>query len=175
MTMARKEREELMSYHKSRTQRHRTVHAILTLIILFVTAVSTALLVPPAWRALREKPSIPPAPTPVVKPAPVAKKQSLCGVWMSDTSQKTYSFICDSEKSFQINEIDSHGPNNTGTGTFTEEGEVKAELFVAQKGRTAHLHLHVSTDGQRITGRWVGNDPDKEAGTLAFHRLQAGS
>src|SRR5256885_947883 len=135
-----------MSYRRgSSRQRHRTAYAILTLIILLVTAVSTALLVPPAWRALKDKPWIPPAQPPVVKTSavPVVKKPSVCGMWVSDTSQKTYSFICDGEKSFQINEIDSHGPNNTGTGTFTDDGEVKGELFVAQKGRTAHLHLRL--------------------------------
>jgi hypothetical protein len=93
-------------------------------------------------------------------------------LWRSETSQKNYRFICTGEGSFQIEEADSHGQMNSGSGTFTQDGEVKAELLVSKKSRTAHLYLHLSPDGQSINGSWVGDNPEIESGRLAFHRIQ---
>ena len=167
-----------MSYQRKRGRSHRTAYAILTLIILFATAVSTALLVPPAWRAIKDPPTIPPpstpTPTPVVR-VPTPERQSICGLWRSDTSQKRYRFICTGEGSFKIEEIDSHGQNNSGSGRFTHDGVVTADLMISEKSRVAHLSLYLSSDGNTISGSWVGDTPEKEFGTLAFHKIQEAS
>jgi len=160
----------------SKRQTHRTIHAILTLLISFGILVSTALLVPPAWWKGRPAPDSPhatPSPTPSL-PAPQAKKQvSVCGHWISETSHKKYAFVCKDEHSLQINEVDSDGRTNSGSATITDNGYIKGDLFIGNKGRVAHLRLQVSSDGQRIQGSWVGDDPANETGILAFHRAEA--
>ena len=156
-----------------------------TLIIAAITAVSTALLVIPAWRNSGGLPPsnqwTTPTPTPTPRPSPVqtpqvvstplpAVKPNVCGRWKSVSSQKIYDFVCQGQR-FEIRELNGEGQNNTGSGSVSQDGEIQAALLIAKKDRTAHLRLRLSNDGQRLDGSWYGNDP-RESGTLSFYRIQ---
>src|SRR2546421_8470221 len=107
----------MSSYLKSPSEREWTAYAVIMLLILFIGAVSQALLVPPAWQPKENQSQtqklvaqnpIPPATSPsphsreAVEPKrleseqPVAnasspshtKQNDVCGVWVSATSQK---------------------------------------------------------------------------------------
>jgi hypothetical protein len=169
-----------MSYQTIRRWSSRTIYTILGLIIALVTAVSTALLVPPAWWNLQRNPASTQQPEPVARNSavpsgnqviPIAKQQTVCGLWQSESSQKKYDFVCQGQSSFQVHEIGSTRQNNTGSGTIREDGQIQAEMLITKRGRTAHLRLHLSNDGQKIEGSWYGGDA-KESGTLSFHRVQ---
>src|SRR5947207_592939 len=109
------------------------------LLILFIGAVSQALLVPPAWQPKENQPqtqkpvvqnSAPPvASTPLLSreavepkrleseqpvaniPSPSHTKQNdVCGVWVSATSQKQYDFVCQERDVFQVRQINGQGP-----------------------------------------------------------------
>lgn len=160
------------------SQREWTTYAVLMLLVLVVTAVSTAMLVPPAWRAVIDRSQ---TTEPIVRsPAPLFDGpsvdsqpglKSVCGLWRSGNSRKQYGFICQQQNAFKIHEINGQGPNNTGSGKVTEDGKVEAHLLILPKKRTAHLKLQLSADGQKLEGTWNGDDP-REAGQLTFHRVE---
>ena len=157
----------------SKRQIHRTIYTIIGLLISFGILVSTALLVPPAWWKGRSPgPNSNTAP-PITNPQ-VKKQPEVCGVWVSETSEKKYSFVCKDQNSFQIDEVNFNGHTNSGSGSFTDGGHINADLFIPKRSRMAHLRLQLSSDGKRIDGTWVGDDPANESGIVAFHRAESG-
>lgn len=159
------------------------------LIIAAIGAVSSALLVFPAWWSgvFNPRPPTgntsstiahaPPSPSPITRPTeeptptkPISRA-TVCGQWRSVSSQKNYNFICQSQSSFEIHEMSSGIQTNTGSGSVGPNGEVQANMQIAKKDRIAHLRLQLSSDGQTLVGSWYGDD-QREAGTLSFQRMQ---
>ncbi len=182
---------------KKPSEREWTAYAIIMLLVLFIGAVSQALMVPPAWKP-KEGPSqthksvvqnpVPPVASlpshevvershreperPVASPPSpsLTRRSDICGVWVSATSQKQYDFVCQEQDTFQVRQISGQGPKNRGLGKVTEDGKIEADLIILSKDRTAHLSLQLSEDGQKIEGTWRGDDPI-ESGQLTFYRV----
>jgi len=157
------------------------MYAGLTLLILAIGAISTALLVPPAWRAKNAAyinagrdpvvGSVDPNFVPVATPVPQRRSPSVCGVWRSETSQKQYSFVCHDKDIFGVNEINGTGTSNSGSGHIKADGRIEANLLVLPKNRVAHLNLTISNDGKTMDGAWYGEAPS-EHGELVFHKVE---
>lgn len=155
------------------------IYLFLTLLFLAITALSQSLMVPPAWNPPRPLPT--PEPTPVVvhtptptptPPPPVSRtsQRTACGSWFSNTSQKKYKFICRDQNSFDVYQVNSD-LDITKVGSGDAVGDIiDAKLVVPEKGRKAYLQLQLSTDGQRMEGRWHGDDP-RESGLLKFQKI----
>jgi hypothetical protein len=115
-------------------------------------------------------PAVTPSAAPTPSPTQVARRPNVCGVWLSETSQKKYDFVCQGEDFFEIYEVGEAGANKTGTGKITGEGSVEADLLSLPKKRRAQLKLTLSADGRKLEGSWQGEDP-RESGRLMFHKV----
>jgi hypothetical protein len=161
-------------------------YAVITLVVAVFAAIAQALVVPPAWiqansssstpTSANSNPSVtaPPVTTPPVMELPVTpipKQQNICGVWLSLTSRKQYNFVCQDQDAFVIYEVSDQQLIQNGSGTLTNNGDVKARLFLSNKKRTAHISLRLSPDGQKMEGSWRGDDP-RESGALMFHKVK---
>jgi hypothetical protein len=113
-------------------------------------------------------------PTPVTTPPPAVTQtdqHQVCGRWQSDGSEKTYDFICRDRVTFQLRQINGAGGENSGSGTFTADGQVHAQILIARNNRTAYLKLRLSGDGQRLDGFWSGSAAI-ETGAVSFRRIE---
>jgi hypothetical protein len=151
-------------------------YARITVLALFLAAIAQLLLVPPAWKVWPfTSPTLEPislnspipAPTPHVKP--LTEQESICGMWLSETSRKQYNFVCQGQNLFEIYEVGDQGLNKNGSGKIFEGGDVEADILSLTKNRKAHLKLRLSNDGRKMEGSWRGDDP-RESGQLTFHR-----
>ena len=143
-----------------------------TLFAVFIGALATALLVPPAWQQvelLKEKQrdsEVKPVP-----PAPAAVGTTVCGVWRSETSNKLYKYDCLNKSVFDVYELRGKVLDRTGSGQITEEGTVEADIVSMPKNRRARLWLRLAPDGRTMSGSWRGDDP-QESGALVFYRIE---
>jgi hypothetical protein len=116
------------------------------------------------------KPVATPLAVPTPSATPIARRQNVCGVWLSITSQKKYNFVCNDQGLFEIYEVSENGSNKTGTGKITDDGSVEADLLSLAKKRKAQLKLRLSADGRMMEGSWRGDDP-RESGRLTFQKV----
>src|SRR3989442_12554083 len=151
-----------MRYPVLRRRRNRRIYGALTLLVLAIGAISTALLVPPAWRAYRAQTPTLPYQDPInsassgvsVTPSPITRMSApaVCGVWRSETSQKQYAFVCHGQNRIHVSEINDHGSSNSGSGKINADGKIEVDILVLTKNRTDHLSLTISVDGQEMEG-----------------------
>jgi hypothetical protein len=164
-------------------------HIIVVLLMLLlmlagviVGALQIQKLPPPWWpwgtsnpdnRGLVEvEPTPTPKSSPGITPSPVAPQSSICGLWQSETSNKRYNFICQSQNFFEIYEVSGdQGLAKVGSGTFYGDN-IEADYFSITKGRSAKLKLKMSADGRKLEGPLQGKDP-RESGWLIFHKISS--
>jgi len=153
------------------------IYLFLTLLFLAITALAQSLMVPPAWTPPRPLPTpestLVPVRTPTPTPPPVSRtnQQTACGSWLSNTSRKKYKFICRDQNSFDVYQVNSNlDLTKVGSGDAVGDA-IDAKLVIPERGRNAYLQLQLSNDGQRMEGRWHGDDP-RESGVLKFQKIQ---
>ncbi|MDX6444659.1 MAG: hypothetical protein QOH71_1733 [Blastocatellia bacterium] len=150
-----------------------TMYATILLMAMVLTAIATALPIS-QWIRSWLKPDVvaeQKVPGAVPKPDGVrpSLKRNICGRWQSQTSQKYYNVICESDGLFDVYEVSETGLVKAGSGTVADDGAVEAELVSPSKNRRGHWKLKLSSDGQTMHGPWYGDDP-RESGQLTFEK-----
>src|SRR5258708_34689930 len=164
-----------MSFQPSRTRTGAHNYRLAMLILAVVMTLAAILALVPSYRAMLIEllgwagpvtmvPAPTPTPTPgsagVSQPTPITnvpqptpQQHQVCGRWHSPRSQKTYDFICHGPGTFLVQQVDSAGGENTGTGTVAPDGqEVQAQILIARTNRTAYLKLRLSRAAERLHG-----------------------